>query len=77
MIQCIETIGSGKKFYYNCLHCFGTPTEKDVENAKFILHFEDENPDEDRFRAQFNSDEMEVYFREFSKRSYLSNISFI
>lgn len=67
LIQCIETIGSGKKFYYNCLHCFGTPTEKDVENAKFILHFEDENPDEDRFRAQFNSDEMEVYFREFSK----------
>ena len=25
LIQCIETIGSGKKFYYNCLHCFGTP----------------------------------------------------
>ena len=30
----------GKKFYYNSLHSFGTPTEQDVENAKFILHFE-------------------------------------
>ena len=33
LIQCIETIGSGKQFYYNSLHCFGTPTEQDVENA--------------------------------------------
>ena len=44
LIQCIETIGRGNKFYYNCLHCFGTPTETDVENAKFILHFEEEEP---------------------------------
>jgi uncharacterized protein (TIGR02421 family) len=67
LIQCIETIGSGKKFYYNCLHCFGTPTEKDVENAKFILHFEDEDPDEERFTPRYNSKETEVFFEEFSK----------
>lgn len=67
LIQCIETIGDGKKFYYNCLHCFGTPTEKDVENAKFILHFEDEDPKEERFRAQYESRETEVFFKEFSK----------
>lgn len=67
LIQCIETIGSGKKFYYNCLHCFGTPTEKDVENAKFILHFEDENPKEERFLPKYNSRETEVFFKEFSK----------
>lgn len=42
LIQCIENIGNGKDFYFNSLHCFGTPTENDVENAKFILHFEDE-----------------------------------
>ena len=42
LIQSIETIGEGKKFYYNSLHSFGSPTEKDVENAKFILHFEDD-----------------------------------
>ena len=34
LIQCIETIGDGKKFYYNSLRSFGTPTEQDVENAK-------------------------------------------
>lgn len=67
LIQCIETIGTGRKFYYNCLHCFGTPTEKDVENAKFILHFEDEDPQEDRFVPKYNSRESEVFFEEFSK----------
>jgi len=67
LIQCIETIGSGKKFYYNCLHCFGTPTEKDVENAKFILHFNDEDPSEERFTPKFNSKETEVFFKDFSK----------
>ncbi|WKK64602.1 flavohemoglobin expression-modulating QEGLA motif protein [Lutimonas zeaxanthinifaciens] len=67
LIQCIETIGSGKKFYYNCLHCFGTPTEKDVENAKFILHFEEEDPKEERFEQKFNAKETEAFFREFSK----------
>lgn len=67
LIQCIETIGSGKKFYYNCLHCFGTPTEKDVENAKFILHFEDEDPKEERFAPKYNSKQTEVFFKDFSK----------
>ena len=67
LIQCIETIGSGKKFYYNCLHCFGTPTEKDVENAKFILHFEEEDPKEERFHQKYNASDTEAFFREFSK----------
>ena len=38
MIQCIETIGQAKKFYYNSLRVYGSPTEKDVQNARFILH---------------------------------------
>lgn len=67
LIQCIETIGSGKKFYYNCLHCFGTPTEKDVENAKFILHFEDEDQNEPRFLPKYNSKESEIHFKRFSE----------
>lgn len=67
LIQCIETIGSRTKFYYNCLHCFGTPTEKDVENAKFILHFDEEDPEEARFEQKFNARETEAFFREFSK----------
>jgi uncharacterized protein (TIGR02421 family) len=68
LIQCIETIGSGRKFYYNCLHCFGTPTETDVENAKFILHFEDENRDQERFVARYSSRETEPFFQDYSKQ---------
>ncbi|MFV9550908.1 flavohemoglobin expression-modulating QEGLA motif protein [Algibacter sp. PT7-4] len=68
LIQCIQTIGTGKKFYYNCLRCFGTPTENDVENAKFILHFEDENKDVPAFLPKYNSTEAEVFFKDFSKK---------
>ncbi|GAA4898171.1 flavohemoglobin expression-modulating QEGLA motif protein [Flaviramulus aquimarinus] len=68
LIQCIETIGSGKKFYYNCLHCFGTPTEKDVENAKFILHFKDENKDISAFQPKYTATESEVFFKTFSEK---------
>jgi uncharacterized protein (TIGR02421 family) len=67
LIECIDTIGQGKKFYYNSLRSFGTPTENDVENAKFILHFdnEDKNP---KYIPKFNSIEAEALFREYSKR---------
>ena len=67
LIQSIETVGTGKKFYYNSLHSFGTPTELDVENAKFILHF---NADEeaDHFKPKFSALETEQFFREYSKR---------
>lgn len=68
LIQCIETIGDGKKFYYNCLHCFGTPTEKDVENAKFILHFEDENTELPKFQAKYTATESEAFFKTFSEK---------
>lgn len=68
LIQCIETIGEGKKFYYNSLHSFGTPTEKDVENAKFILHFDDKNENSEIFRPKYNVHETEELFRDFSKR---------
>src|SRR5690606_39461730 len=39
LIECIQTINQGRKFYFNSLKSFGTPTEKDLENAKFILRF--------------------------------------
>jgi uncharacterized protein (TIGR02421 family) len=77
LIQCIETIGNGKKFYYNCLHCFGTPTENDVENAKFILHFEDENPNVPAFQPKYSAKEAEGYFEAFSKQyDFEYNIAF-
>jgi uncharacterized protein (TIGR02421 family) len=68
LIQCIETIGEGKKFYYNSLHSFGTPTENDVENAKFILHFEEEDVKLDIFQPKYNAEEAEAFFKNYSKR---------
>ena len=66
LIQCIETIGEGKKFYYNSLHAFGTPTEQDVENAKFILHFDEEDPADAYFQPRYSPEEAEAIFREYS-----------
>ncbi|MHA7057260.1 flavohemoglobin expression-modulating QEGLA motif protein [Aquimarina sp. M1] len=67
LIQCIETIGSGKNFYYNSLKVFGTPKERDVENARFILHFEDEQPGEE-FAKKHSALDAEAYFRKFAER---------
>jgi uncharacterized protein (TIGR02421 family) len=67
LIECIATIGQGKKFYYNSLRSFGTPTEKDVENAKFILHFNDEI-DVEKSLPRFDVNEAETLFRTYSKQ---------
>jgi len=67
LIECIETIGQGKKFYYRSLRSFGTPTEKDVQNAKFILHFDDEFNIENEL-PRFNVDETKELFRKYSSR---------
>jgi len=67
LIQCIETIGEGKRFYYNSLHSFGSPTEKDVENAKFILHLE-EDKDNVKFNPKYTPKQAEQLFRDYSKQ---------
>lgn len=67
LIECIETIGLGKKFYFNSLKNFGTPTERDIENAKFILRFDDSDFEEDLLPL-YNVDDAINYFEEFSKR---------
>jgi uncharacterized protein (TIGR02421 family) len=67
LIQCIESIGKGRKFYFNSLKSFGTPTEKDVQNAKFILHFEDAEYDQEMFPV-FSANEAAEYFMEFTRR---------
>lgn len=66
MVQCIKTIGKGKEFYYNSLRIYGTPTEKDVQNAKFILHFEDE-PASTAMEKVFSPEDAKAYFEDFSK----------
>jgi uncharacterized protein (TIGR02421 family) len=68
LIQCIETVGEGKKFYYNSLHSFGTPTEREVKNAKFILHFEEEEANSPIFKQKYAAKEAEVLFRNYSKQ---------
>ncbi len=67
LIECIENIGQGKKFYYNSLKSFGSPNDRDIDNAEFILRFDDSefNPD---MLPMFDSNEAREYFREFSKR---------
>lgn len=67
MIQCIETIGKSKNFYYNSLRVYGTPTERDVQNAKYILHFDDEPASSDMEKV-FTPEEACAYFADFSKR---------
>lgn len=67
LIQCIESIGKGRKFYFNSLKSFGTPTERDVENARFILHFEDAAYDQELIPV-FNATEAADFFIEFTRR---------
>ncbi|WP_165395244.1 flavohemoglobin expression-modulating QEGLA motif protein [Flagellimonas allohymeniacidonis] len=67
MIQCIETIGKGRHFYYNSLSVYGTPTEKDVQNARFILHFADEPTSADMEKV-YTPHEACSYFEDFAKQ---------
>ena len=67
LIECIQTIGHGRKFYFNSLKSFGTPTEKDIENAKFILRFDDSEFDKELLPI-YNASEARAYFDEYSKR---------
>ena len=67
LIQCIETIGKGKRFYYNSLRSFGTPTENDVDNAKFILHFDSEDENSAIFQPKYSAAASEVFFKNYSK----------
>ncbi|WP_158978424.1 flavohemoglobin expression-modulating QEGLA motif protein [Cellulophaga sp. L1A9] len=66
MAQCIQTIGEPKKFYYNSLRLYGTPTEKDVQNAQFILHHSNEAERADMEKI-YSPDDAKAYFDEFSK----------
>ncbi len=66
MVQCIESIGEKKRFHYNSLRVYGSPTEKDVENARFILHFASE-PLTSEMEKLFNAEEAKAYFEDFSK----------
>ncbi len=67
LIECIETINKGRKFYYNSLKSFGTPTEKEIDNATFILRFDDSDFNEEML-PMYNAHDAKAYFEDFSKR---------
>ena len=75
-VQCIETIGEKKKFHYNSLRIYGSPTEKDVHNARFILHYANE-PERVDMEKIYSPDEAKSYFEEFAQRyDFPLNIKF-
>lgn len=76
MIQCIETIGDRKRFLYNSLRVYGAPTEKDVQNAKFILHFANDPASVDNEKV-FTPEEAKGYFENFVQQyDFPLNIKF-
>lgn len=67
LVNCIAAVGQEKKFFYNSLRTFGTPQEKDVKNARFILHFHREEDAEDMI-PRYSADEAEAFFQAFGQR---------
>jgi hypothetical protein len=62
-VQCRKTISEpNSKFYYNSLRFFGTPIEKMVEHAKFILHFQEEKLRSPKYDAVLSTEEAEAFF---------------
>ncbi|GAB2770091.1 flavohemoglobin expression-modulating QEGLA motif protein [Salinimicrobium soli] len=67
LVQCVASVGQEKKFFYNSLRVFGTPKEKDVKNAKFILHFHKEE-DAEEMVPRYNADQAQAYFQAFGEK---------
>ncbi len=65
MIQCITSIGKGSEFYYNSLRIFGSPNERDVRNATFILHLTNESEDALSLKNK-SPEEAKQYFIDFA-----------
>jgi uncharacterized protein (TIGR02421 family) len=69
LLQCIETIEKDdSKFYFNSLRFYGTPTEKMVENAKFILHLDNKPDDGSKFEKNLSTQDAIDFFKEFRKQ---------
>lgn len=76
MIQCITSIGHGNEFYYNSLRVFGSPNEKDVSNASFILHLTEEESKEESIKDK-SPEEAKHFFKDFAElNNFPLNIKF-
>lgn len=71
LVNCISSVGEEKKFFYNSLRVFGAPKEKDVRNARFILHFHKEEDAEDMV-PRYRADEAESFFQAFGQQYNLN-----
>lgn len=67
LVQCIASVGKDKKFFYNSLRVFGTPKERDVKNAKFILHFHKEE-DAEEMIPRYTADQAQAFFKAFGEK---------
>ncbi|SCY05733.1 conserved hypothetical protein [Nonlabens sp. Hel1_33_55] len=69
MVQCIETISQpDNRFYFNSLRFYGTPTDKMVENAKFILHHkEDDNSTFAKADSELSTEQAIAFFEDYKK----------
>jgi len=69
LVQCIETIGEpNDKFYYNSLRFFGTPTEKMVENARFILRYAIPENENHLSSKDLSTDDAIDFFQDYRKQ---------
>ncbi|ARN76709.1 hypothetical protein BST97_01085 [Nonlabens spongiae] len=69
LLQCIETIAQpNNQFYFNSLRFFGTPTEKTVENAKFILHFTEDQDELPNSKKLYSTEEATRFFKNFREQ---------
>lgn len=70
LLQCIESIAQpDNRFYFNSLRFYGTPTDRMVENAKFILHYESDVQDSAQFQNNISTQDAIEFFNEY-KRLY-------
>lgn len=69
LIRCIDAIGQpNKQFYYNSLRFFNTPPEKMVQNANFILHFENEILSGHAFEKNISTEKALDIFKTYGKQ---------
>jgi len=72
VLQCSDVIGEKKKFFYNSLRLYGAPKERDVQNAKFIIHIKNQHQDDPKI---YSAQDAISYFGDFVKNyDFLMNI---
>jgi len=64
VLQCSDVIGEKKKFLYNSLRLYGAPKERDVQNAKFIIHFKNHHQEDPKV---YSAQDAIAYFEKFVK----------